>query len=356
MGEAVKNTSQLLVGSIPLRSALEVFTTAGDYFEDNLAFMPDGEFGDRIWWHNYLARYVYHGHPDIKTIKRPAPIDGFPNWKPRDLSDMWLFEVQDGITSIKLPELGYAKWAAASYETFSLLRNEGKIPKSRKFQVNLPLTSSAIATFFHRPADLSIMARAYEDAAHREVSAILETVPAKDLLILWDVCVEILDLEGALPWMPLEGAMQRNAEGASNIVAKIPTDVAVGYHLCYGTLPRWPMVELRNIGTQVALANALIEGSGRPIEVLHLVIPKSPTEAFFDGADKLQSRGADLYLGLLHEDDSIEDNLVRVRMARKFLPSFGTSYVCGFGRRSVEDTKRLLSRHREVAMALAEER
>jgi hypothetical protein len=256
----------------------------------------------------------------------------------------------------KLPELGYAKWAAASYETFSLLRDEGKIPKSRKFQVNLPLTSSAIATFFHRPADLSIMARAYEDAARREVSAILEAVPAKELLILWDVCVEILDLEGALPWMPPEGAMQRSAEGAANIVAKIPTDVAVGYHLCYGTLPRWPMVELRDIGTQVSLANALIERSGRPIEVLHLVIPKSSTEAFFDGADKLTSRGADLYLGVIHEDDSIEDNLARVRMARKFLPSFGTSYVCGFGRRSLEDTKRLLSRHREVAAALAAER
>ena len=78
----MKKTSQLLVGSIPLRSALDVFTTAGDYFGDNLGSMPDGEFGDRIWWHNYLTRYVYHGHPDIKTIKRPAPIDGFPNWKP----------------------------------------------------------------------------------------------------------------------------------------------------------------------------------------------------------------------------------------------------------------------------------
>jgi hypothetical protein len=224
----MKKTSQLLVGSIPLRSAFDVFTTASDYFGDNLAAMPDGEFGDRIWWHNYLARYAYHGHPDIETIKRPASVDGFPNWKPRDLSDMWLFELQNDVTSIKIPELGYAKWAAASYETFSLLREEGKIPKSRKFQVNLPLTSSAIATFFHRPADLSIMARAYEDAARREVDAILENVPAKDIVLLWDVCVEILDLEGALPWMPKEGAMQRSAEGAANIIAKIPSDVAVG--------------------------------------------------------------------------------------------------------------------------------
>src|SRR5271170_27194 len=89
----MKRSSQLLVGSIPLNSALDVFTTATEYFDDNLAYMPDGEFGDRIWWHNYLARYVYHGLPDIKTVKRPAPVDGFSNWKPRDLADMWMFEV-----------------------------------------------------------------------------------------------------------------------------------------------------------------------------------------------------------------------------------------------------------------------
>jgi hypothetical protein len=116
------------------------------------------------------------------------------------------------------------------------------------------------------------------------------------------------------------------------------------------------MVELRTIVTQVTLANALIKESGRPIDVLHLVIPKSPTEGFFEGAEDLKANGADLYLGVIHEDDSIEDNLARVRMARKFFPSFGTSYVCGFGRRSVEDTKRLLSRHRDVAAALAMER
>jgi hypothetical protein len=351
----MKISSQLLVGSIPLRSALEVFTTAGEYFDDNLAYMPDGEFGDRIWWHNYIARFVYHGHPSIKTVKRPAPIDGFPNWKPRDLADMWMFEVEEGVTSVKLPELGYAKWAAASYETFCLLRSNGRIPKSRKFQVNLPLTSSAIATFFHKRPDLTIMARAYEDAARREVGTILESVPAKDLLILWDVCVEILDLEGALPWMPREGALERSAEGARNIIAKIPHDVAVGYHLCYGTLPRWPMVELQSIATQVALANELIKRSERPVEVLHMVLAKQPTENFFEGAENLKLGNTDLYLGLIHEDDTLDANLARLRLARKFFPTFGTSYVCGFGRREPEDTRRLLTRHREVAAALERE-
>jgi len=54
----IKKSGQLLVGSTPLQSALKVFTTTTKYFKDNLDFMPDGEFDDRIWWHNYLARYV----------------------------------------------------------------------------------------------------------------------------------------------------------------------------------------------------------------------------------------------------------------------------------------------------------
>ncbi|MGH6990829.1 MAG: hypothetical protein ACREE3_13110, partial [Stellaceae bacterium] len=291
----------------------------------------------------------------IRTAQRPAPVDGYPNWKPRDLADMWVFEVADGVSAVKLPELGYAKWAAASYETFSLMREMGKIPKSRKFQVNLPLTSSAIATFFHKPDDLVVMARAYEDAARREVAAILETVPANDLLILWDVCVEILDLEGALPWMDRAGAMERSAAGARSIIATIPRGAAVGYHLCYGTLPRWPMVELSGIATQIALANELIAQSGRPIEVLHLVLAKEPTEAFFDGADKLRLGQTDLYLGVIHEDDSLDANLARIRLARKFFPAFGTAYICGFGRRALADTERLLARHHEVAAALDRE-
>ena len=46
----MKESDQLLIGSIPLKSTLDVFTTTAEYFGDNLPFMPDGEFGDRIWW------------------------------------------------------------------------------------------------------------------------------------------------------------------------------------------------------------------------------------------------------------------------------------------------------------------
>ena len=118
----LEHSDQLLVGSVPLASASTVFTTCCDVIGANLHSLPDGETGDRIWWHNYLARYAYNGHPDIETLRRPRPVDGYPSWKPRDLDDIWLFKLRPGVDTIKFDELGYAKHAAQSYETLCLLK------------------------------------------------------------------------------------------------------------------------------------------------------------------------------------------------------------------------------------------
>jgi hypothetical protein len=77
MGEAMKKTSQLLVGSIPLRSALDVFTTASDYFGDNLAFMPDGEFGDTLMRIASSCSLFSEGYPtsSLAFILQAPPIE-----------------------------------------------------------------------------------------------------------------------------------------------------------------------------------------------------------------------------------------------------------------------------------------
>ena len=91
---------------------------------------------------------------------------------------------------------------------------------------------------------------------------------------------------------------------------------------------------------EVTLVNGLIESSGRRVDLVHLVMPKEPDRTFFEGADDLRLADARLYLGLIHEDDSLGDNLARIRMAEEYYPQFGTSYVCGFGRRSEGRTRR----------------
>ena len=102
----------------------------------------------------------------------------------------------------------------------------------------------------------------------------------------------------------------------------------------------------------MTLANALVAKSGRKVDFSHMVLPKEPDDAFFEGAEELDVGDARIYLGLIHEDDTLEENLARVKLAEKYLPEFGTSYVCGFGRRSVEATTKLLERHQELARAV----
>ncbi len=348
----LEHSDQLLVGSVPFASAKSVFTACCDSIGGNLHSLPDGETGDRIWWHNYLARYVYSGHPDIETLKRPKPVDGYPSWKPKNLDDMWLFRLPPEVEAVKFDELGYAKHAIQSYEVLCLLKELGRVPENIKFQLNLPLTGSAVDVFFHSEKDVERVSTAYEDAAIREISQVLGAIPENDLVVLFDVCIEILEMEGKIPWIVQETALLRTNATVREVSSGIPAAVEVGYHLCYGTLPKWPMTELETIRTQVALANGLVDNSGRRTDFIHLVLPKKPHDAFFDGVEELRVGDTGIYLGLIHEDDTLEDNLARVRLAEQYFPSFGTSYVCGFGRRSVDATNKLLNRHAELAQEL----
>ena len=72
-----------------------------------------------------------------------------------------------------------------------------------------------------------------------------------------------------LAWMP-EGAWERFAGPVTRLTRLIPEDVLVGYHLCYGTFPEWPMYEARDMGLLVRMANFAVANSGRTVDWLHL--------------------------------------------------------------------------------------
>jgi len=50
-----------------------VFRRVGGALGPYLAYMPDGEVGDRRYWIDGLAYRVFNGHPEIETLRRPAP-------------------------------------------------------------------------------------------------------------------------------------------------------------------------------------------------------------------------------------------------------------------------------------------
>ena len=73
----------LLIGSIPLDTPEQVFRRVGGPLGPYLAYVPDGEVGDRRYWIDGIAYRVFNGHPEIETLRRPAPdANGVESWRP----------------------------------------------------------------------------------------------------------------------------------------------------------------------------------------------------------------------------------------------------------------------------------
>ena len=61
-----------------------------------------------------------------------------------------------------------------------------------------------------------------------------------------------------------DGAWERFAGPVSRLTRLIPEEVLVGYHLCYGTFPEWPMYEAQDYSVLVRMANHAVASSGPP--------------------------------------------------------------------------------------------
>ena len=198
--------SLLLVGSIPCDTVEEVFRSWGTTFGAQLRYLPDGEVGDRLHWIDGQAFHVFNGHPDIETVKRPAPDPGgVERWKPRDLHDQWTFKVKPGVDLVRFADpgwrLGYARDAINSYFVFKTLKKEGVLPAHLRFMVALPTPESATALFFRDPAEWPAIKRGYEAAMLAEVATLIAHIPNDELAIQWDAACESVDIEFGLPWL-----------------------------------------------------------------------------------------------------------------------------------------------------------
>ena len=120
----------LMVGSIPMETAEQIFRTFGPALGDWLPYMPDGEIGERRYWIDGLAYRVLNGHPEIETLKHPAPDEnGIENWRPRGIHDQFQFRVKPGVKRVRFGDpgwrLGYTRDAVNSYFVFRQLKRDG---------------------------------------------------------------------------------------------------------------------------------------------------------------------------------------------------------------------------------------
>ncbi len=333
-------TGALLVGSVPLESGEAVFRAAASILGEHLERIPDGETGDRLNWIGWQIA-IFQQHPDLE----PAPVD------PEHYAPLPMSQLRDGVSpdDLSFDALGYAQAALDSWAVFKQLQQDGAIPATTRFQVTFPTPLAPITSFIHFASQAAIEP-AYEAAMLRELAEVLDAVPHDKLAIQWDVAVEFGVLEGIWP-VPFDDALGGIVERIARVSSHIPDDVEMGYHLCYGDFQHQHFVEPQDTSRLVELANSLSAAVARPIQWIHLPVPRDRTDdAYFAPLANLQLHPeTKLYLGLVHHTDGVEGTRERIAAAGKAVSEFGVATECGFGRRPSEQVATLLEIHRDVA-------
>ncbi|BDZ49941.1 hypothetical protein GCM10025867_21820 [Frondihabitans sucicola] len=340
-----------LVGSVNQPDAEAVFRIAAKHLGDHLSRIPDGEVGERYYWIQFQS-FRFDETPGLVRV-------GDPGFKIRDTFDVRPFALDGTVAAEELvyPDLGYADAAIESYATFARLVEEGVIGHGVRFQVSLP-TPVAVVGSFIQPSDVATVEPSYARALFAELDRILEAIPHADLAIQWDTALEFALLEpdnvfGARAWFDdvLGGIVDRAVQQA----AAVPTDVQVGFHLCYGDVEEAHFVQPKDTGNLAAVLDGIVTGSPRAIDFVHLPVPiERDDDAYFAPLARIASRipaTTEIFLGLIHPEDGVEGAERRIRAASTALPHFGVATECGFGRGPAERTGPLLDLHGAVSQS-----
>ena len=332
-----------LIGSVPLADAETVFRTVAAELGGSLRRIPDGETGERRRW-IYFQRTMLENHPAME-IDPTVPPFALYQWDGKFLRESPWLRFRAGVDPRTVTfETGYAQAALASYQVFQTLQRAGIIPAGTRFQVCLP-TPMASAYMYVSPQARNAYIPVYEEALMRALQAILAGIPAEQLSIQWDVCQEVLIYENFFAARPPDYQQQVVAELA-RLGNAVPVGIDMGYHLCYGSPADEHLVMPKDMAIMVDMVNGVSSAVTRRIDFLHLPVPRDRTDAayFLPLTQLHRSQETTLYLGLIHYDDR-EGDQARIRAARAFIPSFGVTTECGWGRTDPQRVPSLLSSH-----------
>jgi hypothetical protein len=341
----------LLVGSLPAESTEAAFRAGAELFGDLVFALPDGETGPRAAWVGYERERLTRPNPNVVVVEETESPTGIP----RHAYETPVFALREGVTELRFDTWPRIDDAIASYRIFGELRDGGVIPTGLRFQVGLPFPSSALNAFKADHAhDYPIAERGFEDLVARELARLTAEIPPAELAIQWDMAYETQDIEGVLAWTS-EGAWERFAGPVTRLTRLIPEEALVGYHLCYGTFPEWPMYEARDYAVLVRMANFAVANSGRTVDWLHLAGPRylrSEDRSFFRPLIDLEPGDARVFLGIVLPIDGVAGLRRRHATAGRYLRDFGVAMYCGFGRQPGHDGMETMREHRRVVRSV----
>ena len=336
-----------LVGSLPLPDSESVFRTVADAVGPHLLRLPDGETGIRKSWIKFLQD-VLAENPAIEVAHDLPPFK-FTQWDGKVVREISRLRLRkDTMLDPASFKIGYADMAIDSFATFDSLQKAGAIPAGIRFQICLP---SPLAPIYNnmipgdRPGLIPTLTRTFIG----EVEKIAGHLPADRIAIQWDVCQEVLAWEGYYERGPVDFRTE-TIDVLTKIGDAVPAAIELGYHLCYGSPADEHMVQPKDCGVMVEMTNAISAGVGRPIQFVHLPVPKPRTDDdFFKPLERLSLRPeTELYLGLIHHDDPTGDD-VRLAAARRHARVDGIGTECGWARGDAGRVGSLLKSHARIA-------
>jgi hypothetical protein len=337
-----------LVGSVPLADAHEVFVTVSAALGPRLSRIPDGETGERSDWIAHLES-IFARHPALEKSGEVFRLHPSAPARTR-------YRLRPGVAAseVTFDNLFYADVALRSYQVFARLKQQGKILRHCRFQVDLVPAHSVLWLFLqdeeHRSLD-----RAYNDAVRREIDKLASGIPHDQLAIQFDVASAVfarLQRNEPSPYGRNKEEMLATFTAIlAGLADHVPAGIELLFHFCYGDSNHRHVLEPVDMRDMVELANRLSGAIGRSIELIHMPVPRERCDdGYFEPLTRLALKPVtQLCLGLVHYTDGIAGTRRRLAIAEKYVQNFAIATECGFGRRAVETIPELLRIHAVVA-------
>jgi hypothetical protein len=349
---SIPMTRAHLNGSINLRSAEEALTTVGRTLGHRVARVPDGET-TRPMWVNSMVPFLEEV-TGLELVER--------RWVDAFAYEVPTFRLRPGTNpgAVDFGPVEYADTALAGYRAFARVREAGLLPRTCRFQMSLP-TPTGLISFFVEPGAVDDLLPVVAAHLGGEITRLLEHVPARDLAVQWDVAPEMAFMAGTVPGLPTV-PVEVVTERMRALAAFVPTEVELGFHLCYGDPrpdgdpPGRQVLVPEDTGFAVSVIDAIDAAVDRTVDWFSIPVPADQAldDAYFRPLAGLRTGpDTEIQLGLVDDADGLAGSLRRAELARPYLPEFGVGTVCGLGRRHPSAIGPVLDLHRELIDALA---
>jgi hypothetical protein len=339
-------------GSVNLADAETVMREIAARVPSGVRRIPDGETGDRGNW----IFFQFQKFMQLPWLVPAGALDA-PDGDYEELPRLRLADGVDPAT-VSWPDLGYADAYLESYPTFARLRQEGVIPASARFQVEYPTPLASIGGYIV-PDEQQLLLASYERAMFTDLDRLLAAIPSDDVAVQWDVAVEFGILEEAFAPGGAQ-AFEAIGAGLARCVDRVPAEVPVGLHLCYGDYGHHHFKQPESLALQVRVVNAVSAAAGRPVSFVSFTVPQYQREqAYFAPLAELAT-GPDTELNFAlvpyhpaeQASGTTEDQVRLIDAALAASPAgpraWGVCTECGMGRAARDEIPGLLDLHREI--------